>query len=169
MRLKTLFVLASTLFLSAAGAPHNPTRQLQKGTIVSPANGTPISPGATFDFEYTTMADFGVSSYNYTVWLLTSAPSTVFAQSQNFAGGYFFGRFSQPNFPGNPDPKNPPPETLTMPDFSKNPGGFGVGAPMTNGAFSLVVMEEYASGDGSVGMRIALAMNKIVYNATRAS
>jgi hypothetical protein len=34
-----------------------------------------------------------------------------------------------------------------MPDFSKNPGGFGTGKTDSNGNFLLVVMEEYATGE----------------------
>ncbi|KAJ6559093.1 hypothetical protein DFH09DRAFT_922090 [Mycena vulgaris] len=140
-------------------------RQSTSGTIISPADGTVIAPGQAFDFAYDSMADFGVTSFNYTVWLLTSMPKT-FAQSTDFAEGHFFGRFAEPNFPGNPNPRNPAPAQLVMPDFSKNPGGWGVGASDSNGHFALVVMEEYATGEGSVGSRLTLAINRIVYNAT---
>ncbi|KAJ6605646.1 hypothetical protein B0H10DRAFT_1922686 [Mycena sp. CBHHK59/15] len=139
------------------------------GTISTPVNGAVIAPGAAFDFRYNTMADYGVTSYNYSVWLLTSMPTT-FEQSTNFAEGHFFGRFAEPNYPGmrvcNPSPKNPAPAQLIMPDFSKNPGGWGAGASDSNGQFALVVMEEYANGSGSVGSRLALAVNSIVYNGT---
>ncbi|KAJ7069686.1 hypothetical protein C8F01DRAFT_523324 [Mycena amicta] len=158
-RLLNLFASLATIALAAS------TRQTTKGSIVAPAEGTNIAPGQAFDFAYSTMADYGVSSYNYTVWLFTSMP-TSFVQSPNFGEGYFFGRFAEPNYPGNPNPKNPAPPTLTMPDFSKNPGGFGSGAVESNGEFTLLVMEEYATGAGSVGSRLALAMNRIVYNAT---
>jgi hypothetical protein len=69
------------------------------GIIAAPANGTVIAPGASFDFHYTTRADYGISSYNYTVWLFTSLPTSI-APSDSFATGYFFGRFSTENFPG---------------------------------------------------------------------
>lgn len=39
-------------------------RQSIAGTITSPADGTVIAPGQAFDFQYETMADFGVTSYN---------------------------------------------------------------------------------------------------------
>ncbi|KAJ7212012.1 hypothetical protein GGX14DRAFT_621283 [Mycena pura] len=142
-----------------------PSRRQNKGTIFAPAEGTNIKPGEVFGFQYQSVADFGVSSYNYTVFLLTSAPTT-FNPSTDWGRGYYFGRFAEPNFPGNPSPKNPPPPTLTMPDFSKNPGGFGVGEVDVNGQFTLVVMEEYATGDGVVGNRLALSMNRIIYNST---
>ncbi|KAJ7025343.1 hypothetical protein C8F04DRAFT_136651 [Mycena alexandri] len=154
------------LFATVLAAPS--PRQSTSGTIIEPADGTSIAPGETFAFSYDSMADFGVSSYNYTVWLFTSVP-TSFAQSVDFAQGYYFGRFAEPNFPGNPSPKNIAPATLTMPDFSKNPGGFGTGASESNGHFALVVMEEYATGAGSVGSRLTLAINRIVYNATNTS
>lgn len=154
-----LFPLVSTV----AAAPSR--RQSTSGTIISPAKGTHIAPGAAFDFAYDSMADFGVTSYNYTVWLLTAMPTSL-AQSTNFAEGHYFGRFAEPNFPGNPNPPNPPPAQLVMPDFSKNPGGWGTGASDKNGHFALVVMEEYATGTGSVGSRLTLAINRIVYNAT---
>ncbi|KAJ7644204.1 hypothetical protein FB45DRAFT_737212 [Roridomyces roridus] len=140
-------------------------RQSTAGTIVSPADGAVIAPGAAFDFQYQTMADYGVSSYNYTVWLLTSVP-TSFAQSNNFAEGHYLGRFAEPNYPGNPNPSNLPPAQLVMPDFSKNPGGFGLGESESNGNFVLAVLEEYATGFGAVGSRFNLAMNRITYNST---
>ncbi|KAJ7175963.1 hypothetical protein C8R46DRAFT_75626 [Mycena filopes] len=174
------------LFATALAAPS--PRQSTSGTIIAPADGTVIAPGESFAFSYDSMADFGISSYNYSVWLFTSVP-TSFAQSVDFAQGHYFGRFAEPNFPGNlrrcalqkkyivdssstkgnPSPKNIAPTTLTMPDFSKNPGGFGTGASESNGDFALVVMEEYATGAGSVGSRLTLAINRIVYNATHAS
>lgn len=47
-----------------------------------------------------------------------------------------------------PYAKNPAPAQLTMPDFSKSPGGFGAGQSASNVNFTLLVVEEYA--DGSV-------------------
>ncbi|KAF7346468.1 hypothetical protein MSAN_01874800 [Mycena sanguinolenta] len=161
-----LKVAALALFPLVLSAPS--PRQSTAGTIVQPADGTVIAPGETFPFQYESVADYGISSYNFTVWLLTSMPSS-FGPAINFAEGHYFGRFAEPNYPGNPSPTNPPPATLTMPDFSKNPAGFGTGSSDSNGAFALVVMEEYATGEGSVGLRFALAMNQIVYNGTTTS
>ncbi|KAJ7095784.1 hypothetical protein B0H15DRAFT_71200 [Mycena belliarum] len=154
-----LFPLVCTVL--AAPSP----RQSTSGTIISPADGTVIAPGQAFDFVYDSMADYGVTSYNYTVWLLTSMPKS-FAASTAFGEGHYFGRFAEPNYPGNPNPSNPPPSQLVMPDFSKNPGGFGTGASDSDGHFALVVLEEFANGSGSIGFRMALAMNHIVYNGT---
>lgn len=66
------------------------------GIIVAPANGSIIAPGASFNFQYISRADYGISSYNYAVWLFTSLPTSI-APSDNFATGYFFGRFSAQN------------------------------------------------------------------------
>ena len=67
--------------------------------IIEPANGTRIEPGASFPFKYQSMGDYGVTSYNFTVWLFTQPPET-FQSSQIWAGGYNFGRFAEPNYPG---------------------------------------------------------------------
>ncbi|KAF7298928.1 hypothetical protein MIND_00840800 [Mycena indigotica] len=166
MRLSTLTLTALALAVCAVATPAPNARQQTKGQIVQPANGAVIAPGAAFPFEYTTMADYGVSSYNYTVYLFTSPPAS-FSQSPDFAEGVFLGRFAEANYPGNPAPPNPPPATLTMPDFAKSPGGFGAGASGENRKFVLLVMEEYATGEGALGLRLALAMNSVVYNGTK--
>lgn len=67
--------------------------------ILSPADGDVIVAGSTFPFEYQTRADYGVTSYNYTAWLFTTRPESL-NPSDLFATGYFFGRYSQPNYPG---------------------------------------------------------------------
>lgn len=133
-----------------------------QGTITSPANGTHIAPGAAFDFLYNARGDYCISSYNYTVWLLTSSPSTIGLYSNSMTGHYF-GRFSDANsgechevasvvlslrellFIANPNPANPPPAQLVMPDFSISPGGFGVGATAQDATFYFAVMEEWAT------------------------
>ena len=51
---------------------------------------------------------------------------------------------------GNPNPPNPAPAQLTMPDFALSPGGWGVGETASNGTFYLVVLEEYVTGNVSV-------------------
>ncbi|KAF7365104.1 26S proteasome subunit P45 [Mycena venus] len=133
--------------------------------IVKPADGTHISPGQAFDFSYQSIADYGVSSYNYSVYLFTTPP-LAFMTSQNFGAGHYFGRFAQPNYPGNPNPSNTPPATFVMPDFSKPPGGFGAGASATNATFYLAVFEEYSNGEGVPGNRISFTANRVIYNAT---
>ncbi|KAJ7505243.1 hypothetical protein B0H11DRAFT_1977675 [Mycena galericulata] len=133
--------------------------------IISPADGTLIAPGAAFDFNYNSIADYGVSSYNYSVYLLTSPPDSL-SPSETFAAGHYFGRFAEPNYPGNPNPPNTPPAQLVMPNFSAPPGGFGAGASVTNATFYLAVFEEYSNGAACVGNRISYTANQIVYNAT---
>ncbi|KAL0580642.1 hypothetical protein V5O48_001372 [Marasmius crinis-equi] len=154
-----------------------------KASIIAPANGTRIKPGVSFPFKYQSISDYGVTSYNYTVWLLTQPP-TPFQSTQVWAGGYSFGQFAEPNYPGNPHPGNRPPTQLVMPDFSKPLGGWGTGASVSNATFYLAVFEEYGDGTVSsrssshfhpadqydfqpfVGRRIHLSINEIIYNST---
>ncbi|KAJ7717257.1 hypothetical protein B0H14DRAFT_3012049, partial [Mycena olivaceomarginata] len=96
-------------------------------------------------------------------------PSHSRARQPNFGAGHYFGRFAQPNYPGNPDPQNTPPPTLVMPNFSVSPGGFGAGASATNATFYLAVFEEYATWDGVPGNRISFSANRVIYNATTTS
>ena len=67
--------------------------------IINPAEGTHIAPGQAFDFNYDSIADYGTSSYNYSVYLFTSSP-LAFTSSENFATAHYFGRFAEPNYPG---------------------------------------------------------------------
>ncbi|KAJ7459947.1 hypothetical protein FB451DRAFT_1045626 [Mycena latifolia] len=134
-------------------------------TIVSPAKGSVIAPNGTFPFQYHSISDYGTSSYNFTIWLFTSAPR-FFEPSETFASGYYLGRFSQPNYPGNMSPHNLPPTTFKMPDFSKLGGGWGVGSTASHAKIYLAVIEEYEDALPSVGFRMSLAFNEIIYNAT---
>jgi hypothetical protein len=67
--------------------------------IIQPADGTHIAPNQAFDFNYLSIADYGTSSYNYSVYLFTTPP-LAFMASQNFGAGHYFGRFAEPNYPG---------------------------------------------------------------------
>ncbi|KAJ7288230.1 hypothetical protein C8J57DRAFT_1279478 [Mycena rebaudengoi] len=134
--------------------------------ITHPAKGSIIAPDAFFEFKYRSMADYGTSSYNFTVWLFTSPPR-FFQPSKTFATGFHLGRFSQANYPANMHPQNPPPSLLKMPDVSKLGGGWGVGANITHATFYLAVIEEYGNGAPSMGYRMSLAVNEIIYNGTR--
>ncbi|KAJ7147054.1 hypothetical protein C8R43DRAFT_890087 [Mycena crocata] len=163
--------------------------------ILLPAKGSAIAPNASFPFKYHSIADYGVSSYNFSVWLFTSPPR-FFEPSESFAAGYHFGRYSLSNYPGNPSPHNLPPSAFKMPDFSRLGGGWGVGAPATHATFYFAVIEEYGEGlvrfsglvaivaDGRYSHRLAigelvscpiilaqtvrmsLSVNQIIYNAT---
>ena len=44
----------------------------------------------------------------------------------------------------NPNPTNPPPAQLVMPNFALSPGGFGAGSNATNITCYFTVLEEYA-------------------------
>ena len=92
-----MFVLFFYFFLAFARITY--AAPLTNAGIVSPADGDVIVAGSSFPFEYRTRADYGVSSYNYTVWLFTTRPESTIP-SDLFATGYFFGRFSLPNYPG---------------------------------------------------------------------
>jgi hypothetical protein len=69
------------------------------GTIVTPANGTVIKPNGAFDFDYKIRADYSISSYAYSVWLLTEIPGS-FSSSDVWSTGHYFGRFDKANYPG---------------------------------------------------------------------
>ena len=112
-----------------------------QSSIDAPANGTHIAPGASFPFSYHTDADYCESSFGFNVFIFTKKP-TNFKMGEIWNTGAFLGRYSEPNYPGNPDPTNPPPPTFTMPDFSSSPGGFGTGKHATNKPVYLVVLEE---------------------------
>lgn len=87
-----------SLLAAASAVIAAPTRRQTPG-ISSPPSGANIMPGQAFDFSYTSIADYGTSSYNYTVWLATKAPES-FTASENFMDGHYFGRFAEPNYPG---------------------------------------------------------------------
>lgn len=87
-----------------------------------------------------------------------------------------------------PNPPNPPPPQLTMPDFSVSPGGFATGATGSNVPVQLVVIEEWGSFQvcrftvlqsyflltrkcvyqATLGRQLNVASAAIVYNATTA-
>ncbi|KZP05230.1 hypothetical protein FIBSPDRAFT_766177 [Athelia psychrophila] len=135
------------------------------GKIVAPAPNSIIMPGQPFKFSYISHADYSISSYNYTVWLSTKAPSS-FTSSGDLFSGHYFGRFSEANYPGNPNPSNPPPSLLVMPDFAKGSGGFGAGKTASNVRLHFAVLEEWSDGSPTLGNKFSLHHNPIVYNAS---
>ncbi|SJL03099.1 uncharacterized protein ARMOST_06445 [Armillaria ostoyae] len=136
------------------------------GTITSPANGTATLPGQSFAFSYDPKADYSVSTYNYTVFLLTKLPTSLYS-SNEWSSGHYFGRFDYPNYPAVPYPTHPAPANLTMPDFSQRVGsGFGGGINITDAKVYLVVLEEWATGTDNFGLTISLAINELIYNGT---
>ncbi|KAK0201907.1 hypothetical protein DFS33DRAFT_1455708 [Desarmillaria ectypa] len=115
-------------------------------SIVKLRNGTRINPGQQFDFEYESIAEYGTSAYNFTVWLFTSRPS-FFHATEDFSAGSYMGRYSMRNHPENDYLHNPPPPFLAMPNFEDLPVGFGVGEPCKNKKIYLAVIKEYATGE----------------------
>ncbi|KAJ6477336.1 hypothetical protein C8R47DRAFT_646627 [Mycena vitilis] len=71
--------------------------------IVLPPKGSVIAPNTDFEFQFHSIADYGISSYNFTCWLYTSPPR-FFEPSDTFAVGHYLGRFSQSNYPANTYP-----------------------------------------------------------------
>jgi len=152
--------------------------------IQSPANESIINPGDSFPFTYSSIAGSRTtSSFNFTVWMFTQPPSSGFAITENYAVGYYFGRYGAANPPANPYPPNPPPENLTMPNLATLGGGFGGwGGHVQNATFYLTVIEEYMAGNvshpvhilpqqlsssqGSLGFLMSLTYNHILYNVT---
>jgi hypothetical protein len=96
MHARTLFASLAALLLPATTLAYAP-----QGTILSPANGTVVAPGAPFAFSYDIRSDYCTSSFNYTVWLFTSNPARFGMGADNVIGtGRFLGRFQQENYPG---------------------------------------------------------------------
>ncbi|OCH92863.1 hypothetical protein OBBRIDRAFT_726013 [Obba rivulosa] len=138
---------------------------LELGSIGQPEPNAHIAPGTAFNFSYNIRADYCMSSYGYSVYLITDVP-TGLAPSAQFMNGYFLGHFEGENYPAVPTPTNPAPPQLTMPDFSQPEGGFGGGMSSSNATFYLTVLEEWDDCGGALGRRFSLAYNPIVYNAT---
>ncbi|KAF5369269.1 hypothetical protein D9758_002787 [Tetrapyrgos nigripes] len=121
-------------------------------------------------FKYQSIADYATSSYQYTVILFTKDPRNLqITNSLDFATGYSFGQFDVQNYPAIPSARHPAPDYLQMPDFSKPLGGWGSGANVFDATFYLVVMEEYGTGEPSIGRRVSVVINEIIYNATDAA
>ncbi|KAI0087821.1 hypothetical protein BDY19DRAFT_892506 [Irpex rosettiformis] len=152
-------VLAA-LFIVVSASPV--VRKDSYGTISQPISGAPIRPGEAFDFTYTPMADYSVSTFYYHVFLLDASmpdsngnASALLDQpmSSLLTSGYYFGRYDYENYPGTctvPYPKNPAPPRLIMPDFSKNaPAGWSAGEFAHDLPLQLFVIEEWGNGEVS--------------------
>jgi hypothetical protein len=98
---------------AAFAAPSRLSERTVAGSIIQPANGTTIKPGQSFNFQYQPMSDYGVSSYNFTVYLFTQLP-TGFASTQQWADAHYFGRYSLPNYPGEHSAVEPLRRKLTI-------------------------------------------------------
>jgi hypothetical protein len=102
--LATFLAAASTLSTAFA----EPIDQVQARTlvkratppIVSPASGANLVPGKSFDFDYLSIGDYGVSAYNVTVMLITSPPTSLTPNPNiNLFDGHIFGRYAWDNYP----------------------------------------------------------------------
>ena len=133
----TLAALLSLPLLSAATGP---------SYIASPTNGTHVAPGARFAFDYIPLGDYCATSRIINVYMYTSKPKN-FAPAQTWITGTFLGQYSANEEGSIPGPNLP--ATLTMPDFSKSPGGFGTGKTATNIPVYLTILEETATCDVS--------------------
>lgn len=87
-----VYLVASVMLAARATATGTPS-------VVQPAAGAHIQPGSNFDFQYNSLADYCASSYNLTVWLFTSKPTSS-APSRTWATGFYLGRFGVENYPG---------------------------------------------------------------------
>ncbi|KAI0947294.1 hypothetical protein AcV7_009753 [Taiwanofungus camphoratus] len=159
----TILLLLLALFSATIAQVASPP-----GTISEPAPYTAINPNGVFNFSYSVHADYCISSYAYSVYLVTKPPANM-TPSDTFMAGYFFGRFDAENYPAVPYPSNPAPPNLTMPDFSAGQGGFGAGRSASNATFYLTVVEEWDDCQGSLGRKMGMSTNPIIYNATTSS
>ncbi|OSD07417.1 hypothetical protein PYCCODRAFT_1430664 [Trametes coccinea BRFM310] len=171
MKLSLFASLAASLALVASRAVsiRDASSDPAHGQIVEPVAGAHIAPGQAFDFSYVASADYCRSTYAYSVWLVTDAPTSL-VPSDVFAAGHFFGRYDFPNYPAVPYPKNPAPAQLTMPDFSKAPAGWAGAQSASNKTVQLAVLEEWAGcdTDAPLGYTFSLTSVPVVYNATSA-
>lgn len=125
------------------------------GQIELPQPGTVINPGQTFNFSYSIRGDYCVSSYAFSVYLISDVPES-FTDSDVYSAGYYFGRYDAENYPAVPYPQNPAPPSFVMPDFSKSQGGFGAGRSASNQTLQFTVMEEWDDCDTTVSGRSAI-------------
>ncbi|KAI5896705.1 uncharacterized protein SCHCODRAFT_02615607 [Schizophyllum commune H4-8] len=161
MLFTTLIPLSLAALAAATGGP----------AIEKPAANSVIQPGEEFDFHYYSMADYLRTGYNTSIFLFTSEIGALASGGQNesVTTGHFFGRWSTGSVPNNNHPVEALPEKLTMPDFSVNPGGFGIGKTASDAPMFLAVFEEWAEQSGSVGHKIAYVSTPIIYNGTKSS
>ena len=98
-----LISLASAALAVASPIVVHPLQPRTGGPVINkPAANAVIQPGETFDFLYYSMADYGRSAYNTSIWLFSSAPGDLQANTKadTLTTGHFFGRFSTGNYPG---------------------------------------------------------------------
>ncbi|CAG7848657.1 SubName: Full=Uncharacterized protein {ECO:0000313/EMBL:CCA70606.1} [Serendipita indica DSM 11827] len=135
------------------------------GTITAPSQGAKIMPLQSFPFSYKIHQDYCTSSHNITVQLTTKALDSGGTTGNT---GHYFGRFATGSYPyqGLPNPNPPVPSSLTMPDFSMAPGGFGTGATASNLPLYLHVIEEWNTCQPTIGNNIFVSTVQVFYNST---
>ncbi|GBE85067.1 hypothetical protein BKA93DRAFT_733296 [Sparassis latifolia] len=158
----TLWTIALVALFSLIRAQTTP------GTISAPAPYTPVAPGSAFNFSYNAHADYCISSFSFTAYVITEPPTSLI-ETGDFMGGYTFGTYQEENYPAVPWPTNPPPSQLTMPDFSTVESGWGRGFNCTNCTFYITVLEEWDDCAGALGRKFGLASVPVIYNATTTS
>ena len=96
MKLSSFTSLLSIPLLVSTALAQDP------GSILFPTPNQTIAPGSNFTFTYFGRADYGVSSYAYSVWLLNSdvVNTSVPSVADLFTEGWYFGRFDYANYPG---------------------------------------------------------------------
>ena len=153
--MQLITTLAALLSLPLLGAATGPSY------IASPKNGTHVKPGAKFPFSYIPLGDYCQTSRIYNIYVYTSKPKS-FAPAQTWITGTFLGQYSANEEGSIPGPDGP--SSLTMPDFSKSPGGFGSGKTASNIPVYLTVLEETATCDVCVLMFFSLRYNANCYS-----
>ncbi|KZT07354.1 uncharacterized protein LAESUDRAFT_713795 [Laetiporus sulphureus 93-53] len=157
----------------------------ETGTIVNPAVGTAIDPGASFAFNYSTNNWCHQGYSLFTVWLTPGpdAPTYADVTSTNGNAGdsvgileegtylYDFGEFVVNNFrrladlaieAGElPPTSTPPPAALTMPNLLELNG-----TSYSNATFYIAVVDTFQDCPPSVPIELGLTSHSIVYNAT---
>ncbi|OCH92350.1 hypothetical protein OBBRIDRAFT_833477 [Obba rivulosa] len=155
--------LAALAFGTVQAAIPIAKRQMESGhgtgTLTEPADGTTISSGATYDFEYHNGNGCESGYSPITVWILDTAP--VFADLNTTGefspGNYLFsyGEYLIPNFGLPPmSSPTPPPATLELPEL---------GIP--SGDVFIAVVESLLDCPPDIPIEYGLTYNTISYEA----
>jgi len=151
-------VLVALLASSSTASPLEKRITVHSGTIASPADGTLVSAGGTYPFQFD-MSNWCEAGYTpYDVYILASEPT---ADSMNATEGfnnylYHYGTYTVDNFPsGLPPLGTPPPASLTMPDLGAQYAGEDVW-------LTVVQTERYCPPDGHTEW--VLASNSMTYS-----
>ncbi|GJE89193.1 hypothetical protein PsYK624_052880 [Phanerochaete sordida] len=151
--------LVAFLASSAAATPLEKRVTVRDGTIASPTDGTVVSPGNSYAFQYNLINWCQAGYTSFDVYLLDNEPT---AASMNTTQGftdyvYYYGRYTVDNFPdGLPPMGTPPPSTLPMLDIGSSYDGQDIW-------LTVVQTELYCPPDGHT--EYMLASNNMVYSA----